>query len=252
MTIYERETQYEEMLKSFHNYGDDKNKLIVYFDLKNQLEIYIDLGTNELVDYHGLYHKVMKELFSFNRLWSKEKLFCDEFNKKSKDVKYKVINYYTRNFQRSVVYPVLDYKYRYPEFSQYKMPDDFYIENKKEKKEKKEKNEINEINEKNEIKDDYNFNLDCKELDDLVKDYHMKIYKGIGKKYSFLKVFNVCLVKQLYHIKGTLFVFVIDDKPKIIFFSNPYNFIDGEENRKKCNKEEKDKDKIEEGETIKI
>jgi len=244
VTIYKRETQYEEILKSFHNYGEDKNKLIVYFDLKNKLEIYIDLGTNELVDYHGLYHKVMKELFSFNRLWSKEKLFCDEFNKKSKDVKYKVINYYTRNFQRSVVYPVLDYKYRYPEFSQYKMPNDFYIEN---KKEKKEKNEINEINEKNEIKDDYNFNLDCKELDDLVKDYHMKIYKGIGKKYSFLKVFNVCLVKQLYHIKGTLFVFVIDDKPKIIFFSNPYNFIDGKENKKKCNKEEKDKDKIEEG-----
>ena len=75
----------------------------------------------------------------------------------------------------------------------------------------------------------------------------MEIYKGIGKKYSYLKVFNVCLVKQLYHIKGTLFVFVIDDKPKIIFFSNPYNFIDGKENKKKCNKEEKDKDKIEEG-----
>ena len=178
-------------------------------------------------------------LIKFYRMWSKEKLFCDSFNKRSKYVKYKLRNYYTRNFQRPIVYPVLDYKYRYPEFSFYKMTDNFFMTN---------SNEKNEKNEEKIEEDDYNFNLDCPIFDDLVKEYHIKLFNQINiNDYIYLQAFNICLVKQSYHVKGTLFLFILEDRFKIIFFSNPYDFKSGDENAKKCNKKNdntnKNKDK---------
>ena len=92
----------------------------------------------ELIDYHGIYHHTMKELFVFNRLWSNQKLFYSdtlEERKKSK-IKYKIINYYTKNFQRPIIYPILDIKNRYPEFNRFKIDDNFYINNKEEENEK--------------------------------------------------------------------------------------------------------------------
>ena len=89
----------------------------------------------------------MKELYIFNKLWSNQKLFfkttMDEI-KKSK-LKYKNINYYTRNYQRPIIYPILDYKNRYPEFSIFSINKDFYLSE--------------------EDTDDYNFDIDCPELD---------------------------------------------------------------------------------------
>ena len=216
----ENETGYEEIIKSFRNYGKDI-KLIPFIELKKD-QSYNNIFTNELVDYHGEYHKVMKELFSFNRLWSKEKLFDDAFNKRNKNVKYKVINYYTRNFQRPIVYPVLDYKNNYPKFSRYEVNDTLYRDNE---------------NEENKIKDDYNFNFKCTQFDNIVNRYHRKIYKDIKwKEYPHSCSFNICLVKQGYHVKGTLFLIVLGSGLKIVFFSNSYNFKDGTTNKDKCNK----------------
>ena len=140
--INKEEEKYQQIYQIFRMFGKDITKVNIYFDLTDDLRYVEEPDTNELIDYHGQYHKVMKELFSFNRFWSKEKLFCDEFNKRSKNVKYKVINYYTRNFQRPIVYPVLDYKYRNLEFSFYKMSDKFYKTDSDEKKEKKSKKMI--------------------------------------------------------------------------------------------------------------
>ena len=223
--ITNKEKEYGQIYQSFHRYGEDISQVNKYLTLKPEFEYDKEIDTNEFIDYHGLYHKVMKELFLFNRMWSKEKLFCDSFNKRSKYVKYKLRNYYTRNFQRPIVYPVLDYKYRYPEFSFYKMTDNFFMTNSNEKNEEK----IEE--------DDYNFNLDCPIFDDLVKKYHIKLFNQINiNDYIYLQAFNICLVKQSYHVKGTLFLFILKDSFKIIFFSNPYDFKSGDENAKKCNK----------------
>ena len=204
-----------------------------YIHLKNY-KSYKKIVTDELVDYQGGYHKVMKELFSFNRLWSKEKLFYEPFNKRTKNVKYKLINYYTRNFQRPIVYPVLDYKYRYPEFSKFKKTDTLYRD---------------DSNKKNEIKDDYNFDFIAPQFDGIVKTYHRKIYNNLNPKkfkgykycmklakYDHSYAFDICFVKQGYHVKGTLFLIYLGHRFKIIFFSNSYNLKDGTTNKNKCNK----------------
>ena len=233
ITISKDDNEYEELSQSFCNYGEDVAQLQEWVELEDgSFKSYKEAYSNELVDYLGEYHKVMKELFSFNRFWSKEKLFFDACDNRFKNVKYKVINYYTRNFQRPIVYPILDYKYRYPEFASFKVKDDFYKTN---------HNEKNEINIKK-IEDDYNFNLDCPEFKELVKNYHMIIYKKLSNKQYFTDIFNICLVKQLYHVKGTLFYIYIDNHFKIIFFSNPYDFTNGTENTNKCNKKENKKD----------
>ena len=49
----------------------------------------------------------MKELFIFNRLWSDQNLFFANTSDamKNSKLKYKNINYYTRNFQKPIIYP---------------------------------------------------------------------------------------------------------------------------------------------------
>jgi len=153
-------------------------------------------------------------------LWSKEKLFYEPFNKRSKNVKYKVINYYTRNFQRPIVYPVLDYKHRYPEFYKYKNINTLYRD---------------DSNEKNEIKDDYYFDFHCSNFDGIVNTYHKSIFKEVNwKEFPKSCSFDICLVKQGYHVNGTLFLIILERGIKIVFFSNSYNFIDGTPNKNQC------------------
>ena len=222
--------------KNFYNYSGDSAQLETLLGIEgDKLRPSKESLISELVDYHGEYHKTMKELFSFNRFWSKDKLFYNSLEKKFAKLKYKNINYYTRNFQRPIVYPFLDYKYRYPSFSKFQMKDDFYISNSKENNEEKIEK----------IEDDYNFNLECPEFDEMVNRYNIEIFKSIKKNtQSFIEIFNVCRVKQLYHVNGTLFVLRRKHKIKIIFFSYSYDLDNEKENIFQCNKTDKDKDKI--------
>ncbi len=172
---------------------------------------------NELIDYQGQYHHLMKELFIFNRIWSNKKLFFKDSLEKRElpNIKYKNINYYTKNFQRPIIYPVLDYKYRYPEFSKYKIGKGFYsIED---------------------TEDDYNFDLDCEQLDNLIEEYNEKIFKEIQSE-SEIEKYKVCLVKQNYHIKGNLFIVKTNRKLIIYFYGYPYNFSDIIPDSSTCNK----------------
>ena len=228
VSFYKTDSELTEIKESFHKYFDDAAQLEEWIGLKVDKVIYTgELLTNELVDYHGEYHRVMKELFIFNRLWSKEKVFFSSFEKKIENLKYKHINYYTRNFQRSIVYPVLDYKYRYPDFSLYKIQDGFYRNEEKEK----------EKDGKEKLEDDYNFNLDCPEFDEIVKKYNTEIFIRMKKKsQNSIEIFNVCLVKQLSHIKGTLFLIFKKNKFKLVFFSYSYDFENKKEYSFKCNK----------------
>ena len=177
-----------------------------------------ELLMNEFIDYHGQYHHLIKELFVFNRLWSNQKLFYMHTLEKRKksNLKYKNINYYSRNFQRPVIYPILDYKYRYPKFSVF------------------EKDKVKDFYNIPESEDDYDFDLDCPKLDEIVQNYQNNIYKG-NKNSINIEVFNACLVKPKYHLKGKILIFNTNSKYLIYFYSNNYNFENNNENISTCN-----------------
>ena len=211
--------EYVQMIINFIFYPEDNILLQKFFPFlyKENFINTNEIIMEELIDYHGQYHHLMKELFVFNRLWSNQKIFFNntlEEIKHSK-LKYKNINYYTRNFQRPIIYPVLDYKNRYPDFSNYKIDKNFYY--------------------KKEEKDDYNFELDCPELDEYTQEYDKEIFAKIEKN-GKINVCEVCLVKQAYHVKGNLFIFYDDNKIRIYFYSYPFNLQNNEGEILCCNK----------------
>ena len=207
---------FNSLINFFKNY---KNSFSFFKNISSSVieRNFIDnnmLLITQLIDYHGQYHKLIKELFIFNRLWSNQKLFYkDHFDTESKSsLKYKNINYYTRNFQRPIIYPVLDYKYRYPTFSKFKIKgnNNFYTNP--------------------EIEDDYNFNLEIPEIDILVKKYNKEVIDEIEKNEN--SIYNVCLVKQEYHAKGKIYVFKEGNNLQIYFYCNQFDI----ENELCCNK----------------
>ena len=178
----------------------------------------------ELADYNGNYHHLIKELFIFNRLWSDQKLFYENLlvKRKQSNLKYKHINYYTTNFQRPIIYPTLDYKYRYPEFSKFKINKGFY-----------------NIDEN---KDDYNFDLDISESEKILFYYNNEIFNEI-KNNKEIKNYNICLIKQEYHIKGNLFVFNEKKNLSILFYSVPEIFAENNNTIPNCNNSKQENNK---------
>ena len=221
---------YVQMVISFINFPEDIlfiQKLFPFFSDENFIKTN-ELLMEELIDYHGQYHHLMKELFVFNRLWSNQKIFFHNTLEgiKNSKLKYKTINYYTRNFQRPLIYPVLDYKKCYPKFSSFEIKKDFYIDE--------------------EENDDYNFEIDSPELDEFIQEYNKIIFEKIeNNKKSSINIFEVCLVKQIYHIKGNLFIFNENNKMIIYFYSYPNNLENNEKVIQCCNKEIKEKEEEE-------
>ena len=217
---------YAQMIINFKYYPEEILFLQELFPFlgKENFNSENELIMDELIDYHGIYHHLMKELFIFNRLWSKQKLYFNptlEKIQKSK-LKYKNINYYTRNFQRPIIYPVLDYKHRYPEFSNFKISQDFYnLE---------------------EDSDEYNFDLDCPELDKFLEENDKEIFEKIEKN-GKINTCEVCLIKQTHHIKGNLFIFYDENKIIIYFYSYSYRLQNNEEENLCCNKESEEENK---------
>ena len=123
------------------------SKIFLFLDNYN-FNLETEIIFSELIDFHSDYHNLMKNLFIFNKFWSDKKIFFNE-KKREKYLKYKSINYYTKNYQRPFLSPDLDYKYSYPNFTNFNITKDFYIAE--------------------ENKDDYNFNLDCTEFDEFMK-----------------------------------------------------------------------------------
>ena len=189
---------------NFKDYIEDISFLKIIFPFFEEKEKLFTsekiLIMNEFIDYHGQYHHTMKELFIFNRLWSDKTLFFKNSLREIKNskVKYKIINYYTRNYQRPILYSYLDYKRHYPEFSKFKISNDFYVVT--------------------EIKDDYNFEIDCPELDKLIEEYNKKNINNIEKEGIIIFFENICLIKTGYHVKGNIFVTKDITQQKIIIY----------------------------------
>ena len=194
----------KEINKSLEDFKKYKNFIIKIFKLEknNYFEFESELIIREFTDYHRSYHKLMKNLFIFNRFWSDKKLYFTE--EKKQLLKYKSINYFTTNFQRPLLFPVNDYKDRYPNLTNFQINDDFYLDNK-------------------EYKDDYNFKLDCPELDEFSIKYEQEIMDKIDKDLGTeIHQYNSCLVKRSHHVKGKLFIFNKNGLiSKILFYSYP-------------------------------
>ena len=164
-----------------------------------------------IIPFPQLYKTIMKQLFIFNKLWSNKKYF---FNKDNKDkniykVKYKHYNHYTKNFQRPVIYPILEPKKYYPKFKRFNM-DNLY------------KN-------KNEKILEYNFDF-FEENNPIIN----AINKYLTKFKNNLISLKCCLIKKLNHIKGNLYFQEIlknkKSKFKIYFIAN-----NNPENKECCN-----------------
>ena len=140
-----------------------------------------------------IFKHYMRKLFIFNIFWSKKSIFFkNKFNSDNEDqfkeVKYRQINYYTRNFQFPYFYPVLELREYYPNFS-------------------KCKGGIFKGFDKNIIK--YNFEL--KENKKAIDIIYQLISTKKAKKDEISE--DCCLLKSTHHIQGKL-IFVKKNKNK--------------------------------------
>ena len=109
---------------------------------------------------------------------------------------------------------MLDYEIQYPKFSNFKIDNNFYL------KENKNDNFSNE----------YNFDFNSKELDELNDKSHFELIKNIEKKYiENILIYDTCLVKRTHHIKGKLFIILIKGVLNKIYFCGFLNEEDKNE-----------------------
>ena len=161
------------------------------------------------------HHSLMRELFIYNRMWSKRKLFIDNdsynihnndsINDKiiySKRVIYKQYNYYTKNFQKPLLYPELEYERNYPKFSSFNKKDSIF------------KNSENKII-------NYDFSLNDNNI----------FIKNISDNFNGDLC---CFVKKSHHIKGKL-EFLYDKYNTQIISEIKFRSFINMENRKCCN-----------------
>ena len=174
----------------------DRNNFIN--DVRFLIEKYeIFLGTSECF-FNQLYNKLMKELFIYNRNWSKKDLF---FNLNKKDnkisVKYKQLNYYTKSFQQPFIYPILEINKYYPKFYSFEID--------------------NLFKDKDEKILNYDFSLSDNNI--IINEI-----KNLMTKKENIEFENCCLVKKIYHVKGKMVILKTTEENKesfeIIFISN--------------------------------
>ena len=169
---------------------------------------------DEFVDYNKQYRHLIKELFIFNRPWSDTKLF---FTKKKQKIKYKNINYYTNNFQRPIIYPILDYQKQYPKFSYFKIDNNFYLkeENININNDVKNKEKENII----EKEEDYNLDLKSPEINKFNNLNNEELIKQIKKdNIQNIQIYDACFIKRTHHVKGKLFTLMINGILDRIYF----------------------------------
>ena len=194
----------------FYSYLGIKNN-----DQNNSKNNNIDKSDNTIKLPWQKYHNLLRELFIYNRMWSKRKLYIDsdlydisnedsikDKVKKSKRIIYKQYNYYTKNFQQPLLYPELEYDRNYPKFSTFNKKDSIF---------KDSENKI--IN--------YDFSLNNNNI----------FIKNISDNFNGDLC---CLVKKSHHIKGKL-EFVYDKYNTQIISEIKFRSFINMENRKCCN-----------------
>ena len=186
-------------------------EFFTYLGIKNLIK-----NNDDKIDQHPKlpwqqYHNSIKQLFIYNRMWSKNKLFNendDSYNNDNnnntikKTIKYKQINYYTKNFQQPLLYPEIEYERNFPKFSTF---------NKKESLFKDSYNKI--IN--------YDFSLNDNNI--FIKNISDNLNGDL-----------CCLIKNSHHIKGKL-EFIYDKFNSQVISEIRFRSFINMSNRKCCN-----------------
>ena len=167
-----------------------------------------------------IYKEYMKSIFCFNNFWSKRNIFYpksyNNYNNRSIKIKYKQLNYYTKNFQIPYFYPILEYKKYYPEFKSFK-------------------GQIFKEDENNILNYDFELNYNKKSVD-ILKALVSKSNKSIKIKEK------CCLILNTHHIFGKITCNVRKNNNFIIIFKNIKKRK--KEEYKKCNKYNPNENKI--------
>ena len=134
--------------------------------------------------FNQIYCHYMKELFCFNNLWSKKIIFFPKrYNNESNHlIKYRQLNYYTKNFIYPFLYPILEYKNYRPLFYQYE--GNIF---------KEDENKVLQ----------YNFELGKNEKAEIIIDLlcgQDNIINDINTNSE-----KCCMVKSMHHVAGELF-----------------------------------------------
>ena len=195
INLFEKEKEFKDiyncidmLLMLYHN---QKNQ---YFNnIKNETEDFLSKSKIDPADFNFLkppakslnqmYKQTMKKLFCFNNYWSKKNVFYPKRYKgeKSKIIKYKQINYYTKNFQFPYLYPILEFSNYNPDFSSFI-------------------GELFKDNERGKILE-YDFKL---EIDKKPKDLLNVLVPNNSEKSNIFE--KCCLVKNTHHVSGKLFL----------------------------------------------
>jgi len=194
------DNSYESTIKELvGNVFVSEKKDYPYSDTEDFIKLYYVLPEKT---YSQLYKKLMKPLFIYNRMWSKKDYFFKTNNNgpKTKPIKYKQMNYYTKNFQQPLLYPILELDKYYPDFSKFKI-------------EKLYKDSNEKI---------FNYNFSLNEDGTYINNIITKYVEKYLKKQSSLE--KCCLVKKTHHIKGSMSVIEMDynnvDCFELLFFSS--------------------------------
>ena len=179
-------------------------EFFLYLAIKNP-----DKNTNNVNSIHNnklpyqQYHILIKELFIYNRMWSKKRYFLENDDSK---VKYRQINYYTKSFQQPILYPEIEYERNYPKFSEFTKKDSLFKES---------NNKI--LN--------YDFSLNENNI----------FIKNISDNFNGDLC---CFVKKTHHIKGRL-EFIYEKFNTQVISELKFRSFKNMENRKCCNNKSK-------------
>ena len=166
--------------------------------------------------YQQLFRHLMKELFIYNRFWSKKEIYFNNIYSKYK-LKYKQLSYYTHNFQQPLLYPILEFDEYMPTFSRY--------------------DEKNMFKHKSEENVNYNFNLENNNI--IVEK--IKNINPLDKEKNRIRC---CLIKKKYHIKGEIIIKEIkEEKKNNMKLFNIIFCADNGTNDETCNKNTVNTDK---------
>ena len=165
----------------------------------------ITVNNNEKLPWQQ-YHKVIVEQFMYNRMWSKIKIFQEnhDFNDgvKYKRVKNKLLNYYTKSFQKPILYPEIEYERNYPNFTNFNKKDSLFKET------------DNKI-----INYDFSLNENNIFISNVTDDFNGDL---------------CCLIKKSHHIKGKM-EFIYEKYNSLIINELKFRSFANMSNRKCCN-----------------
>ena len=177
----------EFLVMIYYNQRNCKNKdelkpFIDNRDNQEETDLKIFIYRNKTLN--QLYKGYMKSLFCFNNYWSNRNIFFPKkhFLEKTfikSEVKYKQLNYYTKNFQFPYLYPILEYSSYFPNFSLYKGKDTLFKDDNR-----------------NILEYDIKLDINLK-AESIIKLIFSNNYNIIGTE-------KCCVVKNTHHIFGEL------------------------------------------------